>query len=181
MRKFFTNRVGLWALLLASLGLLTACSVTEIQKVDPFNSHDTWVMLPFTNHSDTPEAAERAADITETLFRSQRKVHVVKYRLAGDEQLLPEVNQQKIIDAAVKWGQQQSYHYGLGGSVQEWRYKSGLDGEPAVGITLNVVDLNTGEVLWSASGSKTGWGRESVSGTGHKLLEDLLDGLPLTE
>ncbi len=81
MRKFFTNRVGLWALLLASLGLLTACSVTEIQKVDPFNSHDTWVMLPFTNHSDTPEAAERAADITETLFRSQRKVHVVKYYL----------------------------------------------------------------------------------------------------
>lgn len=161
--------------------LLASCSVQEIQQTAPFNAHDTWVMLPFNNHSDTPEAGEKAADIAETLFRSQRGVRLVKYRLADDDNQLPELNQQKILNDAVKWGQQQNYHYGLSGSIQEWRYKSGLDGEPAVGVTLNVIDLTTGDVLWSASGSRTGWGRESVSGTGLKLMTDLLDGLPLTE
>lgn len=144
MKKLLFNNYQLGFLFSVGLLVLTSCSVNEIQKTNPFNAHDTWVVLPFNNHSDTPEAGERAADIAETLFRSQRGVRLVKYRLTGDDQQLPELNQQKIFDAALKWGQQQNYRYGLGGSVQEWRYKSGLDGEPAVGITLNVVDLMTG-------------------------------------
>lgn len=167
--------------LLLSAVALSACSVNEIQKSPPLNARDTWVMLPFTNQAETPEAGERAADIAETLLRSQRNVRLVKAPLVNDSTQLPELNQQKVLDAAIQWGRQQKYHYGLSGSVQEWRYKTGLDGEPAVGITLKVIDLGTGEVLWSASGARTGWGRDSVSGTGHKLMLDLLDGLPLTE
>lgn len=168
-------------LVLLSTAALNACSVNEIQKSTPLNAHDTWVMLPFTNQAETPEAGERAADIAETLLRSQRNVHLVKAPLVNDAAQLPELNQQKVLDTAIQWGKQQKHHYGLSGSVQEWRYKTGLDGEPAVGVTLKVIDLGSGDVLWSASGARTGWGRDSVSGTGHKLMADLLDGLPLTE
>jgi polysaccharide biosynthesis protein PelC len=160
--------------------LLTACSIHEIQQTAPLSARASWIMLPFTNHSDSPEAGERVADIAATLLRSQHHIQLQETHIPT-EQASPELNQQKLITAAINWGKQQKYQYGLGGSVQEWHYKSGLDGEPAVGITLTLINLATGEVVWSAVGSKTGWGRESVSGTGQKLLTELLDGLPLTE
>ncbi|MCX7086998.1 MAG: hypothetical protein NTV00_02975 [Methylococcales bacterium] len=181
MKKLMSKSFFSIGLLVLVSTLLTACSIHEVQKTAPLSAKTTWIMLPFANHSDSPEAGERIADIAATLLRSQHHVHLLEAKLPVDEQQMPELNQQKVIDASIKWGKEQQYHYGLGGSVQEWRYKSGLDGEPAVGITLKVINLTTGEVVWSASGSKTGWGRESVSGTGHKLIADLLDGLPFTE
>jgi hypothetical protein len=69
--------------------------------------------------------------------------------------------------------------YGITGAVHEWRYKTGLDGEPAVGLTLQVVDLPSGHVVWTASGAKTGWGYSNVSGTAEKLVAQLLKGLKL--
>ena len=59
------------------------------------------------------------------------------------------------------------------GSVEEWRYKVGVDGEPAVGITLQLIDLPSGAVIWTASGSKTGWSREGLTATAQKLLVEL--------
>ncbi len=161
--------------------LLSACSVNEIQRIPPLKAHESWVMLPFINHGDTPDAGERAADITEALFRSLYNARITSHQPSTDEQQIPEFNQQKALDSAIKNLQSQGFRYGLTGSVQEWRYKAGLDAEPAVGITLNVIDMVTGNVIWTASGARTGWGRESLSGVGHKLIEDLLDGLPLTE
>ncbi len=182
MKKLFPQQCLIVLIpLLISVLLLPACSINEIQKTPPLNPKSAWIVLPFVNHADAPEAGERVADIAATLLRAQHHIHLMEAHPPVDEQMLPELNQQKAVDAAVKWGKEQQYQYGLGGSVQEWRYKSGLDAEPAVGITLKVVNLTTGEVVWSASGSKTGWGRESVSGTGHKLIAELLDGLPLTD
>lgn len=160
---------------------LSSCSVHNIQESTPLNAHANWIVLPFINHSDSPEAGERVADISAALLRSEYKVHLLETRVPNDGPGIPELNQQKAVDTAIKWGKAQQYQYGLGGSVQEWHYKSGLDAEPAVGVTLNVINLNTGETIWTASGAKTGWGRESVSGTGQKLVAELLDGLSLTK
>jgi hypothetical protein len=33
--------------------------------------------------------------------------------------------------------------------------------------------------VWSATGAKSGWGAETVSGTGQKLLDDLLSDLEI--
>jgi hypothetical protein len=63
------------------------------------------------------------------------------------------------------------------GSVEEWRYKGGLEGDPAVGLTLVVFELATNRVVWSASGSRTGTGADSVSGTALTLLGSLIDEL----
>jgi hypothetical protein len=79
----------------------------------------------------------------------------------------------------LRWANQQNLRYAVTGSVDEWRYKSGLDGEPAVGITLNIVDLQTQEVIWTSTGARSGWGREGVAMAARTLLSDLLDDLPL--
>lgn len=61
--------------------------------------------------------------------------------------------------------------------MSEWRYKVGVDGEPAVGITLQVIDVPSGNVIWSATGSRTGWSRDAVSAVAQKLLRELLSPL----
>jgi hypothetical protein len=160
---------------------LTACAVYEIQDSPPIDTQAKWIMLPMINHSDTPDAGNRATDITATLVRSQGITQLSSYEPPVIETNQLELDQQKELRQAINWAKQQGYNFGLSGSVQEWRYKSGLDGEPVAGITLNMIDLNNGQIIWSASGSRTGWGRESVSGVAHKLLAVLIDGLTLTE
>jgi hypothetical protein len=67
----------------------------------------------------------------------------------------------------------------VAGSVEEWRYKVGLDGEPVAGVTLRVIDLQNGRVLWSGSGSRSGWSRDGLSTVGHQLIGRLLSELRL--
>jgi len=161
--------------------LLSSCSVYKIQKTDALDRSARWMMLPLLNHSDTPEAGARAADIVATLLRSRGIKPLSIYTPPVNDKNLPELDQQKILSKAFLLAKKEGQRFAVSGSVQEWRYKSGLDGEPATGITLTITDLMTGKIIWSASGSKTGWGRESVSGTAHKLMAELIDGLDLME
>ena len=80
----------------------------------------------------------------------------------------------KQFDAALAWAKGAGARYALAGAVDEWRYKVGIDGEPAVGLALNVIDVASGEILWSGAGGKTGWSRESLSGVAQRLTRQLL-------
>lgn len=55
------------------------------------------------------------------------------------------------------------------GSVTEYRYKRGLDEEPAVGVAVRLMDVSTGEVLFTAVVSRIGgcgfFCRDSLSRT----------------
>ncbi len=161
--------------------LLSSCSVYKIQKTDVLDSSARWMLLPLLNHSDTPEAGARAADIVATLLRSRGVKQLSIYTPLENDKNLLELDQQKVLAKAFRQAKKEGQQFAVSGSVQEWHYKSGLDGEPAVGITLTITDLMTGKIIWSASGSKTGWGRESVSGTAHKLMAEFIDSLDLTE
>jgi TolB-like protein len=50
--------------------------------------------------------------------------------------------------------------------VTEYRYKPGLSETPAVGVTARLVDVATGEVVWTASHARLGssWIREDGLG-----------------
>jgi TolB-like protein len=91
-----------------------------------------------------------------------------------------EPTERKVTEEAQKWAKEQGVRYAVLGSIEEWRYKVGIDGEPAVGVTLKVLDLSSGRVLWSASGAKSGWSREALSAVGQTLLSNLLSSLQLT-
>jgi hypothetical protein len=41
------------------------------------------------------------------------------------------------------------------------------------------VDLKSGKTMWSASGSRSGWGRETASGTAQRLMREMIDKLAL--
>jgi len=102
----------------------------------------------------------------------------VRYPATLSRDSLFEPSERRVVDEAQKWAREQGARYGLQGAVEEWRYKVGIDGEPAVGVTLQVIDLNSGAVLWSASGAKSGWSREALSAVAHKVMDNLLAGMP---
>ena len=50
----------------------------------------------------------------------------------------------------------------------------GGEGEPAAGVTLQILDVATGDTLWSGSGGQSGWSREALSAVAQKLIRKLL-------
>lgn len=177
LRKF---RLPTWLIVAGSLMLLSSCAtVVQVQQSQVLPRNARWVLLPMQNYSETPQAGGRAEAIVKTLL-AQRELALTVYPPQTDTGGLPVLDEQKRLQDAEAWAKTHDFRYAITGSVEEWHYKSGLDGEPAVGVSLRVIDLRSGKAIWSASGAKTGWGYQSASGTAIKLIRGLLDGLDLS-
>lgn len=168
--------------LLLLLAALTVSACTTVSSVAPsvrFEPGARWALLPMVNQTDTPQAGLSAEAIAEHGLRLRGLRDIARYPVALSRDSLFEPSERRVAEEAQKWAREQGIRYGLTGVVQEWRYKVGIDGEPAVGVTLQVLDLSTGQIVWSASGAKSGWSREALSGVAHKLLYQLLDTFPV--
>lgn len=171
---------ALVSLALLGVMLLGGCAVTDVHRTDPLSRQAQWVLLPIANHSETPLAGRKAEASLLTLLHQQGITRLSQAPHPQRQNLLSLPSEQDF-QAALDWAQQQGARYGVTGSVDEWQYKAGLDGEPAIGISLRVVDVNTGDILWSASGARTGWGFTTTSGVAQKLMADLIDTLPVQQ
>ena len=140
----------------------------------PIDGNAKWVMLPILNHTDVPQAGLRAEAITEGLLRSGGVNNMVRYPAVLSQDTLFEPSERKVYVEAEKWAKTQGARYAVYGAVDEWRYKVGIDGEPAVGVALHIIDLSNDQVVWSGVGGKSGWSRESLSGVAQKLIRQLL-------
>ena len=176
-------RVLVAALLTA---LLTGCSVMNTSSSSGSGSGSAtlsreahWVLLPIANHTEVPQAGLRAETITEALLRGRGLGALATYPATLNTESLMEPAERKVQADAAKWAREQGIRYGVQGAVDEWRYKVGVDGEPAVGIALQVIDLQSGEVVWSAVGARSGWSREALSAVAQKLISDLLSRAPI--
>ncbi len=151
-----------------------ACAVMDHSQAPRVDRGAKWVMLPFGNHTETPQAGLRAEAITETVLRSLGVGDLRQYPAAPSPETLVEPTDPRAMEAALTWAKGQQARYAVTGSVDEWRYKVGVDGEPAVGVSLRLIDLQANQVVWSAGGGRTGWSREAVSAVAQKLIKALL-------
>ncbi len=163
------------ALVLA--GTLSGCAVVDRSSAPQLSKTDTWALLPLANNTETPQAGQRAASIAQSLMTSYGYTNLARYPASSDDETLFDPAKPDQQQAALTWARQQNAHYALTGAVNEWRYKVGVDGEPAVGITFDVIDVQSGKVIWSGTGSRTGWSRDAVSGVAQKLERELLSQL----
>lgn len=171
------NSLAAIILLIASL-FLAACATISHRGDGPLPAREAWGVAPLINSTETPYASERATAIALSLLRA---------RGVGCKEIQPaEQEGEKTLSAKrtttrefMERARQMNLRYLLTGTVTEWRYKVGLDGEPVAGVTLEVVDLKTGSVVWTASGGKSGWSREALSAVGQQVISSLLATLPL--
>jgi TolB-like protein len=168
MRTLFSR------LALTGLLLLGACTTVDIGPPPTVERGARWVLLPIMNHTETPQAGLRAEVIVDAVLRANGVADLRRYPANLNNETLFEPLDRKQFDAAVAWARAEGARYAVAGAVDEWRYKVGIDGEPAVGVTLQVIDVASGQVLWSGAGGKTGWSREALSGVAQRLIRQLL-------
>lgn len=151
------------------------CSVIDSSVAPSLSTNTTWAVLPFVNLTETPQAGRRVEAISTSLLYAMGVKSSIQFFPTQREDFAGIGSSTDTREAALAWAKSQQARYALRGTVDEWRYKVGVDGEPAVGVTLEVVDLVTGTVVWSAVGAQTGWGREAVSAVAQKLVRHLLE------
>jgi hypothetical protein len=165
------------ALAVAAAGIVAAgCAVVDSSGPSGADRGARWALLPFANHTETPMAGNRAEAITEALLLSRGVAGVARYPASLAEDGLFEADAARRTDEQARaWARTSGARYAVGGAVDEWRYKVGVDGEPAVGVALTIVDLADGRVIWSGVGGKSGWSREALAAVAQKLIGELLD------
>lgn len=65
------------------------------------------------------------------------------------------------------------------GTVHEYRYKTDLDGDPAVGLTLRLVDAATGQTLWQGTSGNVGYAFASLTSAARKAVRTLVQEMPV--
>ena len=169
--RFIQGKLGFFFLIALS-GLLSACSVVNVQKGTPLSS-ERWMILPFQNYSQSPRAGEQVEQLLATLFRIRGVSDIAIYQPLDDDKGAFEFNERRRQEKALSAIRNRA-SYAVTGSVDEWQYKLGVGSEPAVGLTIQIIEIPSGKVVWSASGARSGWSTGSLSGTAQNLLKDMI-------
>ncbi|WP_297444307.1 hypothetical protein [Desulfurobacterium sp.] len=151
---------------LLAVFMLSGC-MTEINKTPVIISKNTTcAVMPFVNYSETPLAGESAASITFGVLKAKGYKVSKAFDLKEEDLNSTEI---KKLEQQLKTS---GYTCAIGGYVNEWRYKTGIDGEPAVSVTIYVENLKTENVTSTLTVSGTSWGHKSIG----VLYQELLNG-----
>jgi len=163
-----------------AITLLSACSSMTSTPGVSVDVSERWALLPISNLSETAQADAQAHSMVETQLRARGIRAVDTYAPIRQVSLRQLLDPGKELKQARNWAMQSGYRYGLSGTIHEWQYKTGADREPAVGMSLKLVDLYSGEVVWQANAARTGWGYASLPSVADGLIRDLLDQVQFT-
>jgi hypothetical protein len=159
--------------------LLSACATVERAPAPVLERDAVWAVAPFANYTETPLAGSRAQTIASQWLAARLSPRVALPPADWLDDSLLEKNRQRAPGELLQWAKAQGARYLVTGSVSEWRYKVGVDGEPAVGLAVAVFEVDSGQRLYSAVGGKSGFSRESLAAVAQKLTAELL--APLAE
>ena len=153
--------------------LLSGCASTALKASHaPRLAHDAAIAVaPFANYTTTPGAGSRAASMTASLLLTHGLASVSAMAVDHHNRLPLglEPDPATLLRKARALGDR----YVVEGAVQEWRYTIGLDGQPAVAVTMDLVNVKSGRIVWTATASRSGGPRESVG----VLAEDTLNAM----
>ena len=138
---------------------------------------DKTAMMPVANFTDVPQAGLRVEALLESALRQIGLRQLLVYPPELNTETLFEPGERKAQAEAEKWAKAQGVRYIVSAAVNEWRYKVGVDGEPAVGLMVQVKDLASGQVVYSAAGGRTGGSREALTAVGQQLTAELVKGV----
>jgi len=154
-------------LLIAIISLLfLSCSNTASVplKSKLKSKNNKIIVLPFKNYSDTYLAGYRVASILNGVLRV-KGYNVVDNVVINEEN--EKVNVSKLIDKYRDYAD-----YIIYGTVNEFRYKTGIDAEPAVSFTINIYDTKRDKVIYTFSESDSSWSFDSLTTVTQNLLEN---------
>ena len=168
------NKLPLLALLL----LLPGCAsvVHDGGKSQLNEGAFRMVMPPFLNATDNEHAGQALTQLTgSTLLEYAIPLHQT-------EEILSKTADDSVPKQEARYLQiakESKATFLLVGTVHEYRYKSDLSANPAVGITLRLVNVADGRTLWQGTSSKVGHAYSSLTSTAQMAVRDLVPKIPL--
>lgn len=152
--------------------------ILQFSRPIPLNPTHKIAVLPFANNTETPLAGDRAMSITAAELQSFGIQNVIVYQPRAQGKILfPGMNKVESQQALLAWARKKHARFVMTGSVNEWSYKVGLDGEPVVGINMQLIDLASGRIVWTAVASKSGGSRIAVSTIAQIVIDSMLKNL----
>lgn len=171
-----------------SLVLLALCMAScasmqvDHSKTVAVPSNDFMVVFPVSNLTETPQADDKATAIATNLLRIKGFSHVASYPVKTlKPALIPGVKVPVKESTLLAWARNEGASYALAGSVNEWNYKVGMDGEPVVGFNLDLINVANGKHIWSAVGSQSGGSRTAVSEVAQNLMQNMLSSIKVRQ
>jgi polysaccharide biosynthesis protein PelC len=159
--------------------LLAGCTTTAVRDGSKPHVNEgkfTLVMPPFLNATDNEHAGQALTQLTGSTLLEYGipliQTEEILNKTADETAPKQEVRNQQI-------AQENKATYLLMGTVHEYRYKSDLSANPAVGITLRLVNVADGRTLWQGSSSKVGLVCASLTSTAQKAVRELVSKVPL--
>ena len=171
--KLLKTTIFTTMMLLVVVGCSTPSLITTEKSLpavyeETNSTHDkkndvTITLFRLNNYTDTPRAGMRTANIIEGILLA-KGYHVTSHI----QDKLPTLKK------ARKIAQEDDSTYFMYGGVSEWRYKTGIDGEPAVSFQCSLYKTKNSKLVWSATGSDSDWGNASIGTTAQDLLYEMM-------
>lgn len=166
------------ALCLIAVSIFTAGCTTVVTKGGPtaLLRIERLLLPPFVNATTDEHAGRALTEMTGSalveaglpLFQTEETL----LRSAADKAEGPDGRYAELARTA-------GATHLLIGTVHEYRYKTDLDGDPAVGLTIRLVDAATGQTLWQGSSANVGYAFASVSSAAQKAVRALVRDMPV--
>jgi len=154
-----------FSLLAMVILFLSSCASVVNQTVTEKNEEGPYLVLPLENYTETPYAGYRVSSIVEGVLAS-KGYRLIERVWGYSEKEYSKEDIERLKEQAINKGAR----YLVYGSVNEFRYKTGIDGEPAVSITLFVYDVKENKMIKVVSVSGSGWVHESLGTLTQKLI-----------
>jgi len=148
---------------------ITGCSsdIYNIEKTTKLSKNQTMNVIPFANFTQTQLAGYKVAGIVEGVLKSKGyNISKSLWNFPEEDYTLNEIK--KII-------QNTKTNYIVTGYINEYRYKTGIDGEPAISITIKIFDKTKNKYIYSATVSKTGNTYDSLSLITQNAINKIFD------
>lgn len=142
------------------------------KKPASLSSDKVYAITAFSNYSQTPKAGLSAASIVESVLAEENIV--VHSIIIGSEDVKSKKSQEELFAIQKAKAKQLKADYLITGDVQEWRYKTGIDGEPVVSYSIKVIDLKNSAIVFNGVGAKSSWGHKSIGVIAQEIAQDLI-------
>jgi hypothetical protein len=174
--------------------VFTGCATSQSRVVfrDPnmdFGSLQAVAVMPFTNLTRDNMAGERVRDVFMTMLQATGGVYVIPPGEVGRgiSRLNLERPGSPTAEEVTKFAKNVNADAVFTGTVTEYgEVRSGTSTANVVALSLQMIEAQTGKVVWSASSTKGGvttadrlfgGGGEPMNATTQKAVDDLLDKL----
>ncbi len=184
-RRLLSQKTLLWLMLLLLVG---GCAKPEVRYHDPlmdFGAIQSVAVMPFGNLTREQAAAERVRDVFMTMLLATEAIYVIPPgEVARGISRASLINPtQPSSDEVKKFAGIVDVDAVITGVVREYgEVRSGSTAGNVVAVSLQMMDRETGAVVWSASSTKGGisWRDRMFGGGGEPMnviTQDVVDEL----